>query len=62
MNPRESQPLSGVVFVVSGRYRLTEFGIDILPGQIVGELGLFALNKSRTQTLECIGDGELMRI
>jgi len=49
-------------FVVSGRYRLTEFEIDILPGQIVGELGLFALNKSRMQTLECIGDGELMRI
>ena len=49
-------------FVVSGRYRLTEFGIDILAGEIVGELGLFALDKSRTQTLECIEDGKLKRI
>jgi CRP-like cAMP-binding protein len=49
-------------FVASGRYRLTELGMDILPGQVVGELGLFALDKSRTQTLECIGDGELMKI
>jgi CRP/FNR family transcriptional regulator, cyclic AMP receptor protein len=49
-------------FVVSGRYHLDELGMDILPGQVVGELGLFAMDKSRTQTLECIGDGELMKI
>ena len=59
---RKDDAADAMFFVVSGRYRLTEFGIDILPGQIVGELGLFALNKSRTQTLQCIGDGELMRI
>jgi CRP/FNR family transcriptional regulator, cyclic AMP receptor protein len=59
---RKGDAADAMFFVVSGGYRLTEFGIDILPGEIVGELGLFALNKSRTQTLECIADGELMRI
>jgi CRP-like cAMP-binding protein len=32
-------------FVASGSYRLTELGMDILPGQVVGELGLFALEQ-----------------
>ncbi len=59
---RKGDTADAMFFVVSGRYRLTEFGIDIPSGEIVGELGLFALNKSRTQTLECIGDGELMKI
>jgi len=59
---RKGDTADAMFFVVSGRYRLTEFGIHILPGEIVGELGLFALDKSRTQTLECIEDGELMRI
>jgi CRP/FNR family transcriptional regulator, cyclic AMP receptor protein len=49
-------------FIVSGRYRLTELGADILPGQVVGELGLFAPDRSRTQTLACIEDGELTKI
>ena len=59
---RKGDAADAMFFVVSGHYRLTELGIDIPLGEIVGELGLFALNKSRTQTLECIGDGELMRI
>jgi CRP-like cAMP-binding protein len=49
-------------FAVSGRYRLTELGRDIPPGQVVGELGLFAPDRERTQTLECIEDGELLKI
>jgi len=51
-----------MLFIVSGRYRLVELGIDILPGQIVGELGLLTPDQSRTQTLECIEDGEVLQI
>jgi len=58
---RKDDAADAMFFVVSGRYRLTEFGIDILPGEIVGELGLFALDKSRTQTLECIEKGNRTR-
>ena len=49
-------------FIVSGRFRLTELGLDILPGQVVGELALFAPDQSRTQTLECIEHGEVLQI
>ena len=51
-----------VFFVVSGRYRLAEIGKDVLSGELVGELGLLAPDRLRTQTLECIDDGEVLQI
>ena len=47
---------------VSGQFRLAELGKDILSGQIVGELGFLAPGQLRTQTLECIEDGEVLQI
>lgn len=49
-------------FVISGRLRLRELGVDILPGALVGELGLLAPERKRTQTLECVEKTELQRI
>jgi CRP-like cAMP-binding protein len=49
-------------FVVSGRYCLLETGLERGPGEIVGELGMLAPEGKRTQTLECIEGGELLRI
>ena len=49
-------------YVVSGRYRLTEMGIDILPGQIIGELGMLAPDNRRTQSFECVEDGVLLTV
>jgi CRP/FNR family transcriptional regulator, cyclic AMP receptor protein len=47
-------------YTVSGRFRLRETGIEIPPGQVVGELALLAPDKKRTQTLECVENGETM--
>jgi CRP/FNR family cyclic AMP-dependent transcriptional regulator len=49
-------------YVVSGRFRLEESGIDLSPGDLVGELGMMALDSRRTQTLRCEADGELLII
>jgi CRP/FNR family transcriptional regulator, cyclic AMP receptor protein len=49
-------------FVVSGRCRLSERGIDIAPGAAVGELALLSPDKTRTQTLECVESGDLLEI
>jgi CRP/FNR family transcriptional regulator, cyclic AMP receptor protein len=49
-------------FVVSGRYRLAEIGVDLRPGEVVGELAVLSPDQSRTQTLECTEDGEILRI
>ena len=59
---RKGDDADAMFFVVSGRYRLAELGMDILSGQVVGELGLLAPDESRTQTLECIEDGEVLQI
>ena len=59
---RKGDAADAMLFVVSGRYRLSEIGVDILSGQVVGELGLMAPDHSRTQSLECIEDGEILQI
>jgi hypothetical protein len=49
-------------YTVSGRYRLTELGIDIGPGQLIGELGMLAPSNRRTASFECIEDGVLLSV
>jgi CRP/FNR family transcriptional regulator, cyclic AMP receptor protein len=57
---RKGDTADSMYYTVTGRYRLAESGIEIPPGQVVGELALLAPDKRRTQTLECIEDGEVM--
>ena len=49
-------------YTVSGLYRLRELGLDLGPGQVVGELGLLAPDNRRTQSLDCVADGEVLTI
>jgi hypothetical protein len=49
-------------YTMSGRYRLVEMGIDIPPGQIIGELGMLAPSNRRTASFECIEDGMLLTV
>jgi hypothetical protein len=59
---RKGDAADAMCFLVSGRFRLAELGKDIASGQIVGELGLLSPDQSRTQTLQCIEDGEILQI
>lgn len=47
-------------YSVTGRYRLREMGVDIPSGQVFGDLGLLAPDNRRTQTIECIEDGNVL--
>ncbi len=47
---------------VTGRYLLLELGIELKPGQVVGELAMLAPDNRRTATLECIEDGDALSI
>ena len=47
---------------LSGRFRLAELGVDVPMGQMVGELGFLAPKNLRTQTLECVADGDVLTI
>jgi hypothetical protein len=49
-------------YIVSGRYRLVESGIELPVGAIVGELGMLSPLGERTQTLECIEAGLVLSV
>ena len=51
-----------MLYIVSGRYRLVESGIDVPVGAIVGELGMLSPSNTRTQTLECIEAGVVLSV
>ena len=59
---RKGEPADRMFFVVSGRCRLVETGVDIVPGAVVGELALLSPDKTRTQTLQCLDAGKLLEI
>jgi len=47
---------------ITGRYLVTEIGVELPPGRIVGELGFLTPNNRRTATVECIEDGQVLTI
>ena len=49
-------------YTVTGRYRLPEVGVEVGPGEVIGEIGLIAPNNKRTSTFECVEGGELLTI
>src|ERR1039458_7832605 len=51
-----------MLYIVSGRFRLVESGIELPVGAIVGELGMLSPSNMRTQTLECIEAGRILSV
>ena len=47
---------------VSGKFLVTEFGIELPPGSPVGELGFLTPNKQRTATVECTEAAQVLTI
>jgi CRP/FNR family cyclic AMP-dependent transcriptional regulator len=55
-------PANEMFFTLSGRFRLKELNMDLGAGEVVGELGLLAPENRRSQTLECVADGDVLTI
>ena len=51
-----------MLYIVSGRFRLVESGIELPVGAIVGELGMLSPSNVRTQSLECIAPGTILSV
>jgi hypothetical protein len=49
-------------YIVSGRYRLVEMGIEVPIGALTGEMGMLSPNNKRTGTLECIESGLILGV
>ncbi len=49
-------------YIVSGRFKLIESGIELPVGAIVGEFGMLSPSNMRTQTLECVEAGLVLSV
>jgi CRP-like cAMP-binding protein len=49
-------------YIASGRCRVVELGLQMNPGQLVGELGFLTPERQRTQTVECLDDVSMLVI
>jgi CRP-like cAMP-binding protein len=59
---RKGDVAEDMYVVVSGRYLLADSGIVLGPGDVVGEFGLVAPERRRTQTLVCQEAGTLLHL
>lgn len=50
---RKGDLATHMYYVVTGRLHLQEIDLDVTPGMLVGELGMLAPSRERTQTLVC---------
>jgi len=49
-------------YIVSGSCRVVELGLQMKPGQLLGELGFLTPERQRTQTVECLEDVSMLVI
>jgi hypothetical protein len=47
---------------VTGKFLVTEIGVALPPGRLMGELGFLSPNNRRTATVECTEDGHVLTI
>jgi hypothetical protein len=59
---RKGDRANEMFFTVTGKFLVTELGIELPPGRLVGELAFLAPDNRRTQSLECTEDGEVLAI
>ncbi len=49
-------------YTVTGKFLVKEIGVELSAGRIMGELGFLTPKNRRTQTVECIENGEVLTI
>lgn len=59
---RKGQPADEMFLITTGKFLVSEIGVELPPGRLVGELGFLAPKNVRTQTVECIEDGAVLTI
>src|SRR6266403_470743 len=58
----KDEKAESMYYIVSGRFKLVESGIELPVGAIVGELGMLSPSNVRTQTLECVETGVILSV
>ncbi len=58
----KGDPANEMFLCTKGRYLVTELGIEIVPGQIFGEIGFLTPDRRRTHGIACVQDGDVLAI
>ena len=59
---RKGDVANEMYLTVTGKFLVTEIGIELPPGRIMGELGFVAPKNRRTQTIKCVENGDVLSI
>lgn len=59
---KRDEPARGIYYLLEGRVRIAELGLEVAPGQMIGEIAMFTPDKRRTQTAECLEDSVFMQL
>jgi len=59
---KKDDPADEMFLTVTGNFLVTEIGVELPPGRLMGELGFLSPNNRRTATVECTEDGHVMTI
>jgi len=59
---RKGQVANEMYLTTTGKFLVSEIGIEIPPGRLLGEIGFLSPKNRRTQTVECIEDGAVLTI
>jgi hypothetical protein len=59
---RKGDAATEMFLTVTGKFLVTEIGVELPPGRLMGELGFLTPNNRRTGTVECIEDGQVLTI
>jgi cyclic nucleotide-binding protein len=59
---RKGDVANEMFLTVTGKFLVTEIGIELPPGRLMGELGFVAPKNRRTQTIQCIESGDVLTI
>jgi len=48
--------------VTTGKFQVSEIGVELSPGDLVGEIGFVKPDRKRTQTVQCVENGAVLTI
>jgi CRP-like cAMP-binding protein len=59
---RKGERANEMFMIVTGKFLVSELGMELPAGRVFGELGFLSPNNRRTQTVECTEDGQVLTI
>jgi CRP-like cAMP-binding protein len=59
---KKGDTASEMFLTVTGKFLVTDIGVELPPGRLMGEFGFLAVDKRRTATVKCIEDGHVLTI